>query len=936
MGSSPSLLLAKVVAVAAAYYAAARFGLVLRDPVDSTTLVWPATGLAVAAVVRWGGVCWFGVFLGALFVERSLDHPWWVSALLAITNASAPLVVGRVLDRLRVDTTFQTRRDGAMFGLAAFVGMMASGLGGTLALLLSDVITANRAGLTFLRWWLGDTGGVLTVGSFLLAVRRSDLTSWWSRHREAALFVAAFAGVGWLGFSPDSHVGRLLPLTLVTGPLVVWAAFRFGVAGATAASVYVSGLAALATALGRGPFHIQGQGNATFVLWAFIVGNAFLGLMITTLRAEQGRTDAALRESERRLQVFVDRAPAALAMFDLQRRCLAASRRWNTEFGTVARPGEPSGPPAQFARMPAKWEEAWRRVLSGEVLGSESEQTTDSDGGTRLIHWEARPWHDDGGRIGGAVFFMEDVTAGRRSAQDSEQHRKRLESVILSAMDAIISVDASRRIVLFNPAAERIFGRSFRSVRGQTIEILMPERFRGRHPEHFRSFADGSEDSREVGRITTIVGLRSDGEEFPLEASISKSLLDGQWLFTVTCRDVSDRVRAEETRRGMESRLLQAQKMEAVGQLAGGVAHDFNNLLTVIEGNASLIRSRSAGDLELVEEIIAASGRAARLTRQLLLFSRKHAPVLTELQLDEVVSGFSRTLLRLLGDHIVLQAVSVNGLPRINADLGMMEQVLLNLAINARDAMPKGGQLTAATSTVSVSSSEPSRYPDAAPGEYVCLTVRDTGTGIDPEHLPHIFEPFFSTKEVGKGTGLGLATVYGIVRQHLGWIRVESRPGVGTAFHVHFPALVGGPSDSSTPKVVSAAFDPSVNAGSETLLVVEDDPYVLQLTVKVLDEAGYRVLTAASGVEALGVWSQHRQSIRLLVTDMMMPHGVSGIDLARRLRGERGSLRILLTSGYGGEALSQNSSRSMGFLQKPYTPSILLRAVREALDGHLA
>jgi CheY-like chemotaxis protein len=218
----------------------------------------------------------------------------------------------------------------------------------------------------------------------------------------------------------------------------------------------------------------------------------------------------------------------------------------------------------------------------------------------------------------------------------------------------------------------------------------------------------------------------------------------------------------------------------------------------------------------------------------------------------------------------------------------------------------------------------------------VCLTVRDTGTGIDPEHLPHIFEPFFSTKEVGKGTGLGLATVYGIVRQHLGWIHVESRPGVGTAFHVHFPALVGGPSDSSTPKVVSAAFDPSVNAGSETLLVVEDDPSVLQLTVKVLDEAGYRVLTAASGVEALGVWSQHRQSIRLLVTDMVMPHGVSGIDLARRLRGERGSLRILLTSGYGGEALSQNSSRSMGFLQKPYTPSILLRAVREALDGHLA
>ena len=936
----------QVLLVAVAYYGAAWFGLRLRDPSDTTTLVWPATGLAVAALSRWGFGCWPGIFLATLFAERSLDHRWSLAAAMSVTNTIGPLATAWLLGRFRVSTRFATRRDGGLLWMSAMLGMLVSGAGGALSLGFAGTVPWDRAGTTFLRWWLGDTGGVLSLGAFLLTIRREDAEEWWNRRTEAVLFALALWGVGWVAFEPGSAVARSLPLTFVTGPLVVLAAHRFGAAGATASAVFVSAVAALATSLGKGPFHIQGQGDATFVLWSYIVGNAFLGLMILTLRAEQDRSDAALRDSERRLQVFVEEAPVPMALFDRERRCVAASRHWAAAYGTSESSGAGGLGLPPFAHSRERWDETWREVLANRAAGAEAEALSDASVGTRWYRWEARPWTDRKGAVGGAVFLIEDVTARRRSDLDSEQQRRRLETIIQSAMDAIITVDRSRRVVLFNPAAERIFGRPASGVVGQPMETLMPERFRQRHPEHFEGLAQGPAEARLLGRITTIHGLRSNGEEFPLEASISKAQIDGQWYFTVTCRDVSERVRAEETRKGLEARLLQSQKLEAVGQLAGGVAHDFNNLLTVIEGNASLLQARGLADPELVEEILEASGRASRLTRQLLLFSRQHLPVVADIRLEEVVGRMSRTLLRLLGDHILLETASEPGLPPVSADEGMMEQVLLNLAINARDAMPRGGRLQIRTGLVELGPAECQGHPDAAPGRYVCLTVRDTGTGIHPDHLPRIFEPFFSTKETGKGTGLGLATVYGIVRQHLGWIQVESETGVGTTFRVHLlvsppsakpPAhpsphssgpVTGAPTPGPAPAAVAAGPPESV-----TLLVVEDDPAVLQLAVKVLEESGYRVLTAGSGVEALEVWSRYRTDVRLLVTDMVMPHGLSGLDLARRLRAERPALRVLLTTGYSGEFPTQTSARTMGFLQKPFTPSVLVRAVREALES---
>ncbi|MCC7243263.1 MAG: PAS domain-containing protein, partial [Acidobacteria bacterium] len=349
-------------------------------------------------------------------------------------------------------------------------------------------------------------------------------------------------------------------------------------------------------------------------------------------------------------------------------------------------------------------------------------------------------------------------------------------------------------------------------------------------------------------------------------------------------------------RRLLEDQYRQSQKMEAIGLLAGGIAHDFNNLLTVILGHVSTLPSNGDDTREAAREIEGAAERAAALTRQLLLFSRKQVMRPVKMDLNDAVANVTRLLQRIIGEDVVLHAQFTPGLPLVLADPGMLEQVLLNLAVNSRDAMPGGGQLELSTGTGVAGSRMREQHPGAGRGPFVSLSVRDTGAGIAPEILPRIFEPFFTTKEAGKGTGLGLATAYGIIKQHRGWITVESEPGRGTTFTVCLPAL--------TREVVRpASVTPRTGrpVGTETVLVVEDEPSVRLLTASVLERSGYTVLTAVSGVAALEVWREHESEIALVVTDMVMPEGVTGPELARRLRALRPDVKVLFTSGYTAE-----------------------------------
>jgi CheY-like chemotaxis protein len=368
--------------------------------------------------------------------------------------------------------------------------------------------------------------------------------------------------------------------------------------------------------------------------------------------------------------------------------------------------------------------------------------------------------------------------------------------------------------------------------------------------------------------------------------------------------------------------------------LAAGVAHDFNNILTIICGNLTMLRESlpaKSERLSCVDQALSAADRAANLTRQLLTFSRRQPLQPRDLDLNEVVANMTKMLKRLIGEHIALEAHYAPGNAPIHADPGMMEQVLINLAVNSRDAMPKGGRLILQTAPVAITEADARNRPKARPGEFIELTVNDTGCGISRQDLPHIFEPFFTTKEVGKGTGLGLATVFGIIDQHQGWIEVESDTELGTTFHMFLPRL----SQAAAAALLESSAAPAARGGTETILLVEDEVAVRQLMHVLLSGHGYQVHEAASGVAAFDVWAQHRERINLLVTDMVMPEGIGGRELAERLTQEKPGLKVIYCSGYTDDALGSDSPlrNNKNFLEKPFDPNSFLQRVRHCLDG---
>jgi PAS domain S-box-containing protein len=390
--------------------------------------------------------------------------------------------------------------------------------------------------------------------------------------------------------------------------------------------------------------------------------------------------------------------------------------------------------------------------------------------------------------------------------------------------------------------------------------------------------------------------------------------------------DITDRL-------ALEQDLRQAQKVEAIGQLAAGVAHDFNNILTVIHGHASL--SLAAVSLnhqvtESLKQISAAADRAAGLTRQLLAFSRKQTIQRRVLNINDVLANLHKMLARLIGEHIKLTCNFQPDILNVSADIGCIEQVMINLAVNARDAMPNSGELTISTSRFTTDEQTLRHNPDVQPGEYVRVAVEDTGIGMTAEVITHIFEPFFTTKEVGKGTGLGLATVYGILKQHGGWIEVSSKPGKGSKFQFYLPVTRLPPASTSAPGAQTP-----LPRGYETILVVEDEQSLREMAAKILRNHGHIVYTAASGVEALKVWDNQRGTFDLLLTDVVMPEAISGIALAETLRSNRPDLRVVYMSGYSidfaGKDLSK--TKNLFFLQKPFDQERLLETVRTCLNS---
>lgn len=526
----------------------------------------------------------------------------------------------------------------------------------------------------------------------------------------------------------------------------------------------------------------------------------------------------------------------------------------------------------------------------------------------------------------GVQAIVRDVTARKQSELTRErlaQTQRRLITAIEQAVESVTITDTAGNIIYVNPAFERISGYSRAEVISQNPRLLQS----GRHDAAFYEHMWATLSAGEVwqGRL---INKRKDGGLYTVEATISPVRDEKGAIvnYVGVMRDVTTELLLEE-------RYRQAQKMEAIGRLAGGVAHDFNNILTVIAGYTGLLLSQHPDSRDPqykdIEQIRQAVERAASLTRQLLAFSRKQPLQPEVLDLNRIVANIERILRRLIGEDIELRTALNPALGRVKADPGQLEQIIMNLAANARDAMPYGGILTIETANIDLDEIYEEQHPLLAPGPYVLLAVTDTGMGMDAETLAHLFEPFFTTKEKGQGTGLGLAIVYGIVRQSGGDIWVYSEPGQGTIFKIYLPRV----EENLEPAPLKLART-TLPQGSETILLVEDDVILRTLAERVLVAMEYTVLTAADGQEALRLAGQHPGPIHLLVTDVIMP-GMSGRELAERLVAARPQLKVLYMSGYTDNTIMQHGvlDPEVAFLHKPFSPSTLAGKVREVLDA---
>jgi PAS domain S-box-containing protein len=638
------------------------------------------------------------------------------------------------------------------------------------------------------------------------------------------------------------------------------------------------------------------------------------------------------------------------------------------------------------------------------------------------------------GQIGQAIMLS-------RAFEQLQASQQRLETVIDSALDAVITMDASGRISGWNRRAETIFGWSVAEAIGRSlVETIIPVSLRDRHAEGLRRFLSSGEGSI-LGRPIEITAMHRTGREFPVELTVTAARLNDTWLFTGFVRDITERKRAEEAlresaerhralvdhtfdgfvisdrgvvleanrgfaqifgyaveevigksllmfvapesreaiqqrlesgtegqfealgmrkdgrkiqletharsyrhgdrplrltavrdvteRRQLEQQFRQAQKMEAVGRLAGGVAHDFNNLLTVITSYTQILLEDLGGDeakrADLLEIQKAAHG-AATLTNQLLAFSRQQVLEPRVLNLNTIVAGAEKMLQRLIGEDIDLVTALATDLGAVRADPGQVEQVIFNLAVNARDAMPHGGKITLETTNVDVDVEYAQQHAPVTTGQFVLLSMSDTGVGMDADTQSRIFEPFFSTKEKGKGTGLGLATVYGIVKQSGGFIWVYSEPGQGATFKIYLPRVDEPVSPPAPSRPLATA------GGTETILIAEDAPGVRGVVHEVLKRQGYTVLASPDGKSALALAAGHSGPIHLLITDVIMPE-MSGRQLADRMREIRPDVKVLFVSGYTDDAIVRHGILEPGiaFLQKPFSPTALARKVREVL-----
>ena len=636
-------------------------------------------------------------------------------------------------------------------------------------------------------------------------------------------------------------------------------------------------------------------------------------------RRQQREGEEALKQSEQRLRLALGAGGMGTWEWDLASGRLYWSEKLESMFGLEQ--DAFGGTYAEFIGLV--------HPDDRELVGASVEQALERDSPAVVyravwpdgtVHWHERKSQRvltaDGRceRMAGVTF---DVTEREEAAQALRESEERFRLIAEHAHDLIALLDVDARYRYVSPSCESILGYPAGALLGTSASELI-------HPDDWPQGSRwGAGELREM-RLRGADGswLWVEGLSYEISGRVESH-------FAVIARDISERKRAEVARELLEDELRQAHKMEAVGQLAGGIAHDFNNLLAVISGYAQILLRRpedeAAGHKEIAE-IAKAAERASHLSRQLLAYSRKQVLELRPLDLNDVVAKSQTMLERVIGDDIEVSSTLAPELGSISADAGQIEQIIVNLVVNARDAMPEGGRLLLETGNVSFSDASTDRPPDVSPGDYVVLAVTDTGLGMDAATVGRIFEPFYTTKERDAGTGLGLATVDGIVKQSGGHIEVESEPGLGTTFRVYFPRVA-----EEAEAFVAEPPEERRLTGSETVLLVEDEEALRELGKTMLETYKYTVLLAADGAAALELAQSHPDPIQLLITDIQMPR-MGGIELAKRLSALRPELKILYTSGYNDSGSGLQQLAGAKYLRKPYAMEELAGTLRDLLD----
>lgn len=664
---------------------------------------------------------------------------------------------------------------------------------------------------------------------------------------------------------------------------------------------------------------------------------------------------AELRETQLQQRALLDNIPDIAWLKDRESRFIAVNEPFAASCGmdpgdVVGKLDEDIWPP----ELAEKYKADDREVMLSHERKVVEEPLTDKDGETHWIETTKTPIYDEKGKVIGTAGIARDITQRknaeevlRRSHEEleglvrrrtveleganqtlkreiAERRRvekaiRRLARVVEQQAGAVMICDTAGNIEYVNPAFERLTGYKMHFVLGKNPRIL-------KSGKQDSAFYEEMWTTLTRGEVWSghFVNKRKDGTLYEVETTISPIRdSDGRIInYVSSSHDITREVQ-------LENQIRRAQKMEAIGRLAGGVAHDFNNLLTSILGYSRLIQEELAEDNPArtdLEEVIGAAGRAVNLTKQLLAFSRKQAVQTRQIALDAVVADMEKLLRRTLGEDVRLATRLESGDHCIMADAGLMEQVVINLAVNARDAMPDGGELTIKTEVIEIGAGGNAGHPEVAPGRYILLAVHDTGSGMSDDVKEHCFEPFFTSKELGKGTGLGLSIVYSVVQQFSGVIEIKSQPGEGTDFRIFFPAVKGRPEKDETREPAH------LPRGQERILVVEDEVAVRHLALKMLRSLGYTVIDAGDGREALDVLELQEDQPDLVLSDVVMPH-MGGRELAAQLREQGMASKILFMSGFTNDAFVQSQERETPLIVKPFTRQTLAMAVRAVLDG---